>query len=150
MEALQAIWFTQVVIAIAYGGEQIIAPGRVDQYLYPFYKQDVENGRITSEEALEAIMEYLIKVGQNIYFGPNNITIGGVDRNGNCAVNDVSYLFLEALKRLKGCGRVGLAVRVSRNTPREFLIKAAEVHRVTGGIAFYNDEVIIRDLLVDG
>ncbi|MEM3750896.1 MAG: pyruvate formate lyase family protein, partial [Candidatus Jordarchaeales archaeon] len=75
VEALQAIWFTQVVMAIAYGGEMIIAPGRVDQYLYPYYKQDVESGRITPEKALELLMEYLIKVAQDIYFGPNNITI---------------------------------------------------------------------------
>lgn len=149
-EALQAIWFTQVVMAIAYGGEMIIAPGRVDQYLYPYYKKDMENGRITPEEALELLMEYLIKVAQDIYFGPNNITIGGVDRNGNCAVNDVSYLFLEALKRLKACGRAGLAVRIAPNTPREFLLKALEVYRTTGGLAFYNDATIIRDLAADG
>ncbi|MEM3593341.1 MAG: pyruvate formate lyase family protein, partial [Candidatus Jordarchaeaceae archaeon] len=59
-EALQAIWFTQVVMAIAYGGEMIIAPGRVDQYLYPYYKQDIESSRITPEKALELLMEYLI------------------------------------------------------------------------------------------
>ncbi|MEM3665220.1 MAG: pyruvate formate lyase family protein [Candidatus Jordarchaeales archaeon] len=150
VEALQAIWFTQVVMAIAYGGEMIIAPGRVDQYLYPYYKQDVESGRITPEKALELLMEYLIKVAQDIYFGPNNITIGGVDRNGNCAVNDVSYLFIEALKRLRGCGRAGLAVRVAPNTPRDFLLKAAEVYRVTGGVAFHNDTTIIRGLVADG
>lgn len=150
VEALQSIWFTQVVMAIAYGGEMIIAPGRVDQYLYPYYKRDLESGRITPEKALELLMEYLIKVSQDIYFGPNNITIGGVDRNGDCAVNDVSYLFLEALKRLKGCGRAGLAVRVAPNTPREFLIKAAEVYRTTAGIAFHNDVVVIRDLVADG
>lgn len=151
VEALQAIWFTQVVMAIAYEGEMIIAPGRVDQYLYPYYKQDVEKGRITPEKAVELLMEYLIKVSQDIYFGPNNITIGGVDRNGECAVNEVSYLFLEALKKLKGCGRAGLAVRIDpNNTPRDFLIKAAETYLTTAGVAFHNDRVVIRDLMADG
>ncbi|MEM2362502.1 MAG: pyruvate formate lyase family protein [Candidatus Nezhaarchaeales archaeon] len=150
IEAIQAIWFTQVVMAIAYGGEQIIAPGRVDQYLYPYYKQDLEKGLITPGEAIELLMEYLIKTAQDIYFGPNNITIGGVDREGNCAVNDVSYLFLEAFKRLRGCGRAGLAVRIAPNTPREFIRKAAETYRVTAGIAFYNDPVVIRGLVADG
>lgn len=151
LEALQAIWLTQVAILIAYGGGSITAPGRVDQYLYPYYKHDLEAGRITPEKALEALMEYYIKLATVIYFGPNNVTIGGVDRNGENAVNEVSYLFLEVHKRLRGCGRNGLAVRIHpEKTPRDFLLKACEVHRWTGGISFYNDERVIKDLMADG
>ena len=151
MEALQAIWLTQVAVMIAYGGGSISCPGRVDQYLYPYYKQDIEADRITSEKALEAIMEYGTKLATNIYFGPQNVTIGGVDRNGKNAVNEVSYLFLEAHRRLKGCGRNGLAVRIyPKKTPRDFLLKACEVHQNTGGVSFYSDEVVIRDLMKDG
>jgi formate C-acetyltransferase len=151
MEALQTIWLTQVAVLIAYGGGSITCPGRVDQFLYPYYEQDIEAERITREKALEAIMEYCIKLATNIYFGPNNVTIGGVDRNGETAVNEISYLFLEAHRRLKGCGRVGLSVRIHpKKTPRDFLLKACEVHRYTGGIAFYSDEVVIRDLMKDG
>ncbi|MEM4091096.1 MAG: pyruvate formate lyase family protein [Thermoplasmatales archaeon] len=151
MEALQAVWLTQVAILIAYGGGSITAPGRVDQYLYPYYKQDLEIGRITPEKALEAIMEYYIKLATVIYFGPNNVTIGGVDRNGENAVNDLSYFFLEAHKKLRGCGRNGLAVRIHlQKTPQDFLLKASEVHRFTAGISFYNDEVVISGLMADG
>ena len=150
MEALQSIWLTQVVVLISYGGNSITCPGRVDQFLYPYYRQDLAAGRITHDQALEAIMEYIVKLATNVYFGPNNVTIGGVDRNGEDVVNEVSYLFLEAHKRLKGCGRVGLAVRLSPKTPREFLTKACEVHRECAGIAFHNDEVVIRGLLEDG
>lgn len=150
MEALQTVWLTQVVVLISYGGNSITCPGRVDQFLYPYYRQDLAAGRITHDQALEAIMEYIVKLATNVYFGPNNVTIGGVDRNGEDVVNEVSYLFLEAHKRLKGCGRVGLAVRISPKTPREFLTKACEVHRECAGIAFHNDEVVIRGLLEDG
>jgi len=150
MEALQAIWLTQAVVLISYGGGSITCPGRVDQFLYPYYKQDLAAGRITCDQALEAIMEYIIKLATVVYFGPNNVTIGGIDKNGEDVVNEVSYLFLEAHKRLKGCGRIGLAVRISAKTPREFLTKACEVHRECAGIAFHNDEVVIRGLLEDG
>jgi formate C-acetyltransferase len=151
VEALQAIWLTQAMVMIAYGGASITCPGRVDQLLFPYYRQDTAAGRMTREEALEAIMEYYVKLATNIYVGPNNVTIGGIDRNGECAVNEVSYLFLEAHDALRACSRNGLAVRFNlKTTPRDFILKACEVHRRTGGIAFYNDDVIMRDLVKDG
>ena len=66
LEAIQSILLTQAAVIISYGDGSITCPGRVDQYLYPFYKQDLEAGRITRDQALEAIMEYYIKVAYNI------------------------------------------------------------------------------------
>lgn len=149
MDALQAVWMSQVVLQISYGEDSIFSPGRVDQYLYPHYKKDKEAGRITREGALEAIEEYYIKLSSFTGFGPNHVTIGGVDKQGNCVVNEMSYIMLEAFKNLKAI-RNSLAVRISKNTPREFLLAACEAHRNTTGIAIYNDEVVIRDLMVDG
>ncbi|MBN1663919.1 MAG: hypothetical protein JW943_09990 [Deltaproteobacteria bacterium] len=150
MEALQAVWLTQAVVLISYGGNSITCPGRIDQFLYPYYKQDLDGGKMTRRQALDAVMEYIVKLASTVYFGPNNLTIGGIDKNGNNAVNDVSTLFLEAHRALKGCGRMGLAVRISPNTPREFLTAACEVHRDCAGIAFYNDEVVMKGLMEDG
>lgn len=144
-EAVQSIYLFQAAILIAYGDVSITCPGRVDQYLYPTYKADIEAGRITREEALEWLMEYNVKTSET-FNGPNVFTIGGIDRNGDNAVNDVSYLFLEAFRNLKGL-RGGLAVRISDNTPHEWMVKACEVHRQTSGISFFNDPVIIRDLM---
>ena len=149
MEALQSIWMTQITTVISYGEDSIFAPGRVDQFLYPYYKKDLENGRITPEKAMEAIEEYLIKLSTFLSFGANNVTIGGIDKNGEDAVNDISYMFLDAHFRLKGM-RNGLAVRISPRTPREFLAKTCQTHRTTAGVAFYNDNVIIQDLMGDG
>lgn len=149
MEALQSIWMTQITTVISYGEDSIFAPGRVDQLLYPYYKNDLEKGILTRELALEAIEEYMIKISTFLSFGANNVTIGGVDKNGEDAVNEVSYMFLDAHHRMKGM-RNGLAVRISPKTPRSFLRKACETHRVTAGVAFYNDEVITRDLMGDG
>jgi pyruvate-formate lyase len=148
-EAVQAIWLTQAMVLIAYGDGSITCPGRVDQFLYPFYLKDLKAGRITRDLALEIIEEYYLKLATNIYFGPENVTIGGVDKNGKDATNEVSYLFLKAHRDLKGL-RNGLAVRLNKNTPRDFLLKACEVHKITAGLAFYNDDVVIRDLIGDG
>jgi len=149
MEALQSIWMTQVVLAVSYGEDAIFAPGRLDQYLYPYFKRDQEEGRMSQDAAIEALEEYFIKLSTFVGFGPNNITIGGVDRNGENAVNDVSYLMLETFRRLKGM-RNGLAVRISPDTPRDFLLSACEIHRRTAGLAFFNDPVAVRDLMADG
>ena len=149
LEALQSIWMTQALLVLSYGEDSIICPGRVDQFLLPYYKNDLEAKRITYEEALEAIEEYFIKLSTFISFGPNNPTIGGLNREGENAVNEVSYLMLEAYRRLKGL-RNGLAVRFSDKTPRDFLVQACETHRYTAGVAFYNDVVVIRDLIKDG
>jgi pyruvate formate-lyase/glycerol dehydratase family glycyl radical enzyme len=148
-DAVQAIWMTQAVTAISYGEDAIFAPGRVDQYLHPYYRRDTEVGRMTREEALEALDEYFIKVSTFTGFGPNNITIGGLGRNGEDATNEISYLMLESYYRLKGL-RNGLAVRISEKSPRDFLVRACETHRSTAGIAFYNDAVVIDDLMQDG
>ncbi len=149
MEALQSMWMSQVALSISYGVDNVFSPGRVDQYLYPFYKADIEAGRITRQQAVEAVEEYLIKVSDNLIFGPNNLTIGGLGRNGNDATNEISYVFIEALENIRAMGN-GLAVRISPETPRGFLRKACEVHRTTAGVAFYNDGIVIRDLLEDG
>jgi formate C-acetyltransferase len=145
MEALQSIWMTLVTLCISYGMDNVFTSGRMDQYLYPYYLANLEAGRIKREQALEAVEELLIKLAGNLIFGPNNITIGGLTREGEDAVNEVSYIFLDALENLKGLGN-GLAVRISHKTPREFLLRACAIHRRTAGVAFYNDDIVIRDL----
>jgi pyruvate formate-lyase/glycerol dehydratase family glycyl radical enzyme len=150
MEALQSVWMTQVALIISYGEDAVQGPGRLDQLLYPFYKQDLGTVSITKQEILEALEEYLIKVSYFLVFGPNNITIGGVDQNGEDATNELSYLFLDANDNLKGGLRKSLAARISPKTPRDFLNRACETYRIGAGVAFYNDEVVIRDLLQDG
>ncbi len=150
MEALQSVWMTQIALIISYGEDAIQGPGRLDQLLYPYYGHDMETGSLTRESAQELLEEYLIKVSYFTMFGPNNITIGGVDQNGEDATNELSYLFLDANDALKGGLRKSFAVRISPKTPRDFLKRACETYRIGAGVAFYNDNVVIRDLLEDG
>jgi len=149
MEAVQAIWMTNVALEISYGLDNVFSPGRVDQYLYPYYKADREAGRITREQALEAVEEYIIKAADSYIHGPNAMTVGGVGQDGQDATNEISHMFLEGFGNVRGLGST-ISARISPKTPREFLLKALEVHRATGGIGFYNDEIVIRDLLEDG
>ena len=162
MEAMQSLWMTQVVLSISYGVPDVLSPGRVDQYLYPFYRTDIESGRITREQALEVVEEYFVKIanvllpplpmsnnnGQGLA-GSNNLTLGGVDREGEDATNEVSLLFLEALEDIKALSN-NLSVRISRKTTDDFLRRAMQTHRRGAGVAFYCDEVIIEQLQVDG
>jgi len=150
MEALQSVWMTQVVLAISYGDDGVHTVGRLDQLLYPSHKRDIEEGLITKEQALELLEEYLIKVSYFLVFGPNNVTIGGVDQEGKDAANELSYLLLDANDSLGGGLRKSFSVRISSKTPRSFLERACRTLRLGAGIAFFNDEVIIRDLFKDG
>jgi formate C-acetyltransferase len=163
MEALQCIWMTQVAMCISYGMAEILSLGRVDQYLYPYYRADLEAGRITRARALEAVEDFYVKLATFLIMlveigkdtasemgvGSNTITIGGLDREGNDATNEMSHLFLEAHENLRALAN-NLCIRISSRTPRDFLLKACESYRYTSGQAFFNDELIVDELAADG
>ncbi|MBN1801974.1 MAG: hypothetical protein JW891_10735 [Candidatus Lokiarchaeota archaeon] len=149
MEAIQSVWMTNVVMEMSYGDMNIFSQGRVDQYLYPFYAADLEEGRITYKQALGAIEEYLVKLASVVIAGQNNITIGGVDNDGNDATNDVSFMFLEAIANVKSLLNT-LSIRISSKTPREFFKRVIETFRFTAGMAIHNDEILIPQLQKDG
>ncbi|MFX1393718.1 MAG: pyruvate formate lyase family protein [Promethearchaeota archaeon] len=143
MEALQSVWMTNVVMEMSYGELNVFSQGRVDQYLYPFYKADLAKGHISSEKALEAIEEYLVKLASVVIAGQNNITIGGLGRDGEDATNDLSYLFLEATANVKSLLNT-LSIRISSKTSLDFLKRVCETHRYTGGMGIHNDDQIVN------
>ncbi|MCJ7807660.1 MAG: formate C-acetyltransferase/glycerol dehydratase family glycyl radical enzyme [Dehalococcoidia bacterium] len=162
-EAMQCLWFTQVIAQISYGMAGTFALGRVDQYLYPFYKRDVEQGIITKDEALELIEELELKLTSNILLlpelglevsstlgtSPQPITIGGLTKDGKDATNELSWMILESSEKLKAVIN-NLAIRIHSKTAEDFMLRACRVYRSTSGQAFYNDEAIIPALLSDG
>jgi len=145
IEALQSVWMTNVAMEMSYGEGNIFSQGRVDQYLYPYYAADLAEGLITYEEALEAIEEYLVKLTTVVIAGQNNVTIGGLDKDGNDATNDVSYMFLEAITNVKSLLNT-LSIRISSKTPREFLKRTIEAFKYTAGMGIHNDEVLVPQL----
>lgn len=158
-EAVQFVWFTQIMSTISYGHGGILALGRIDQYLYPFYKKDKEEGRITDEEVLGLLEEFQIKESYNLLILPAfaketdsqlaadelQTTVGGVGIDGEDATNELSYLWLDAIKNVKLANTN--SIRVSGKTPTDFLLKIAEVYGATSGPAVYNDDMVIPALL---
>lgn len=162
-EALQAAWFTELVGEIQYGTHDVFAVGRADQYLYPYYRKDMDEGRLTRDQAIALIQEFFLKLEANVepipeigmetngVYGNSQhvVTIGGLTPDNTDATNELSYLILDAYEQMRGAVNQ-LAVRIHGNTPHEFLRRTIEVFRRTNGIAIYNDGPIIDGLLSDG
>ena len=158
-EALQSFWFTFLMI----NPSTTAAAGRFDQYMYPFYKKDKDEGRITDEEAVELLQCLRIKDMQlNRTSGKinrqknagmakwHNWTIGGVTPDGKDATNGLSYLILEAAKRCQTPHHT-ITVRVHEGTPEALMLKALEVVKTGIGMpAFVGDKSYIEYLLNQG
>ena len=159
-ESIQMIWFMQLLRWIESNGHSV-AVGRLDQYLYPYYEQDIKEKRMTRKLALELMKCLFIKIGQvkklrawteTIYKGGfptfQAITIGGQDSRGKDVTNELSYLILEATACLKIPEPV-VIIRVHSETPDDFLLKGIEaLIRHGGGLpSFFSDEAIIPALL---
>lgn len=162
-EAMQSFYFYQICIfmeqnAAAYN------PGRMDQYLYPYYKADLEAGRITTEEAQELFDCLWVKFSEPCLFQDaksaeyasgypmfQNLCAGGVDRMGRDAVNDLSYMIIQATMDTQ-LYQPSLSVRYNMaKNPNSFLRKIVELMAMgTGFPAFHNDEVGIRMLMNKG
>ncbi|MBQ9736416.1 MAG: glycyl radical protein [Clostridia bacterium] len=161
-EACQSFWFVQLLIQTEGSGHSI-SPGRFDQYMYPFYKADLDAGKITHEQAQELIdciwvkLNSLSKVrdaesaaGFAGYSMFQNLIVGGQDKNGMDATNDLSYMCLEASIHVR-LPQPSLSIRVWNGSPQELLLKAAYLTRLGDGVpAYYNDEIIIPALMSRG
>jgi len=142
-EACQSLWFSFFIMPDS--------PGRPDQYLYPFYRRDIESGRITREFALELIeclwLKYFELCGSNDPVSArHHLVLGGVKRDGSDASNEVTYLCLDATEQLK-LFRPQVSLRWHRGTPPELLKRAVcSLRSRTGHPGFCNDERIVRAL----
>ena len=161
-EAMQFVWFTQVG-GILSENPLSLNPGRFDQYMYPYYRKDVDEGRLTKEEAQELIEALWLKYSEWVwtissntadYFaGYNqfqNLTVGGRTREGLDATNDLTYMALKATEEVK-THQPGLSVRIHADCPQEFLDAVTHlVSKGTGFPAIHNDSVGYQMLLNAG
>lgn len=151
-EALQLVWLAHV--ALVTEGRGAMALGRMDQYLWPYYREDIRTGRLTEERALELMCSCLMKIGEmRTLFGYDdvvNIAIGGVDREGRDAVNNLSYLILEAV-RICHIPGPNLSARIAGVTPKIFLRDCLRVIGTGLGYpALMNDDVNVASLIRRG
>ncbi|SFC20839.1 formate C-acetyltransferase [Clostridium uliginosum] len=153
-EAIQLFWYISLVFQHESNASSI-SPGRFDQYMYKYYKKSLEDGE--DDEFLKEILRALyIKFNTIValrstesakYFAGfpigYTIVLGGVDENGKDVTNELSYLMLDILGEIK-LPQPNMSIRVSEKSPREFLIKAAEIIRMGFGMPqVFNDEVNI-------
>ena len=161
-EACQSFWFVQQLLQVESSGHSI-SPGRFDQYMYPYYKEDLDKGIITRESAQELLDCIWVKLndlnkvrdaasaegfaGYSLF---QNLIVGGQDKYGNDVTNDLSVMCILASMHVH-LPMPSLSIRVWNGSPHELLIKAAELNRTGIGLpAYYNDEVIIPALLNRG
>ncbi len=161
-EACQSFWFVQQLLQIESSGHSI-SPGRFDQYMYPYYKKDLDEGKITRESAQELLDCIWVKLndlnkcrdavsaegfaGYSLF---QNLIVGGQDADGIDVTNDLSFMCIDASKHVF-LPQPSLSVRVWNGSSHELLIRAAELTRTGIGLpAYYNDEVIIPALLSRG
>jgi pyruvate formate-lyase/glycerol dehydratase family glycyl radical enzyme len=161
-EALQSIWFTHIVIRNEGWGPGL-GFGRLDQYLYPFYQKDLSDGIITRDTARELASLFLIKVNDLAFISSTvnietlagfptmvSITLGGVTPGGKDAVNELSYLLLEADEQV-ALNVEEITIRVNSSNSDAFLMKALEVSKkLRGKFKFVSDNTIISLLLNEG
>ncbi|MBI2566175.1 MAG: hypothetical protein HYV63_03955 [Candidatus Schekmanbacteria bacterium] len=157
-EALQSLFLTHVIVhqeSFQHG----VSFGRVDQYLRPFYESDVAAGRLSKERAVELIGCFLGKAAELLplffarateYFSglssASGLTLGGTLPDGSDAVNELSFLFLNAydLMRLR---QPNIHVRVHPRSDQQFLTLCYETLKKGSGIpALFNDEQIVPAL----
>lgn len=160
-EAVQSLWFLFVVLHMESNASSF-SPGRMDQYLYPYYQKDIEKGIISKQEALEILECLWLKFNQIVYLRNQhsakyfagfpigfNIAIGGIDENGCDIYNELSLLLLKAQYHL-GLPQPNLSVRLNKNSSHELIQEAIKVVAKGSGMPqFFNDEAIVNSMIKD-
>lgn len=156
-EAVNSLWLIQVAIH-AENINMAMSPGRLDQVLYPYYRKDVDEGRLDLKEAMELIGCLWLKFNDNANLVPETaeelfggagtvpaVTVGGVDTEGEDAVNDLTYLMLRVTELLKTRDPSLNARYYYERNPKAYRDRLAEVIANTKSVpAIHNDVVDIE------
>ncbi len=159
-EAIQ-LWHIATNMIIIESNGHSVTYGRFDRLFYPFYKADIESGRLTREFMQELIEHAFLKMHElrkirdtnaiifssGTFMGGTALDVGGVDEDGKDITNDVSFMVLDAHAHTR-IPNPWMGVRLHEGTPREFKIKVYNVIRIgTGEPKIFNDKPIIQSLL---
>ncbi len=159
-EAIQMYWFVHLGTVTELNGWDSMNPGHIDQHLFPFYQKGIEEGTLTRDQAKELISCLWIKFNNQpappkvgvtalesgTYNDFTNINIGGVDRNGNSAANEISYIILEIQEELHEL-QPGLSIHIAENTPDDFLLAGIKVIRQGHGYpSVFNPDTYVKEM----
>jgi pyruvate formate-lyase/glycerol dehydratase family glycyl radical enzyme len=161
-EALQSLWLTHMAVCLE-GINSAVSFGRIDQYLYPFYRADIEAGRIDRDRALELLLCFSAKTTEHMFLLSSRVseyhggylvaqaaTVGGVDSNGKDAVNDLTWLFLDVME-LAGLRDPNYMARISEISPEPYVKRAVEVACKGNAVpGLFNDEATVAALTAHG
>jgi pyruvate formate-lyase/glycerol dehydratase family glycyl radical enzyme len=161
-EALQSFWFSHLALNLETDGHSI-SPGRFDQYLYPFYRKDIDSGELTQAEAQELLDLMWVKFDEitvakdagesqtsSSYPDFQNLNIGGLTPDGRDAVNELSFMCLTSLEHVL-LPQPGLSAQISTKTQQKFLLRCCEVLRLgTGMPAMFNSDTMVTGMINRG
>lgn len=159
-EAVQSVWFLQLILQIESNGHSL-SFGRFDQFMYPYYKKDMESGAMTEDEALELLENLWLKTftinkirsnshtkfsaGSPLY---QNVCIGGQLAGGVDAVNPLSFLVLKSVGQLK-LTQPNLSVRYHKGISDKFMYDCIQMIKLGFGMPSFNSDEIIIDQFID-
>jgi len=162
-EALQSVWFAHIMIGWEVSAYAGMSPGRADQYLYPYYENDINEGRLSREEGQELLDCWCMRYSQHFMMWPDSpysisnhtpahhIDVGGLNPDGTNGANDLSYMFVEAMMHTPGMVEPTLGLLVHSKTPDDLLIKACQLTALGGGYPMYlNQDLMVDNLRVRG
>ena len=158
-EAVQSVWFIQLILQIESNGHSL-SYGRFDQYMYPYYIKDINEKKMTENDALELLTCLWIKTltvnkvrsqahtlssaGSPMY---QNVTIGGQTTDKKDAVNELSFAVLKSVAQTR-LTQPNLTVRYHANLNKHFFDECIEVMKLGFGMpALNNDEIIIPSFI---
>ena len=163
-EALQAYWFVHLGVIIELNTWDAFNPGRLDQHLYPFYKQGIAEGTLTEEEAKELLECFWVKFNNQpappkvgvtaaesgTYTDFANINSGGLKADGSDGVNDVTYLVLDVIDEMRLL-QPSSNIQLSKKNPDRFMRRAARIIRKGWGQpSVFNADTVVEELLRQG
>ncbi|MBO4607545.1 MAG: glycyl radical protein [Prevotella sp.] len=163
-EAIQMYWFVHLGTVTELNGWDSMNPGHIDQHLYPFYQQGMADGTLTREDAKELLGCLWIKFNNQpappkvgvtalesgTYNDFTNINIGGVDREGRSAANELSYMILEIQEELHQL-QPGLSIHIAKDTPEDFLLAGIRVIKKGYGYpSIFNPDTYVQEMVRAG
>lgn len=146
-QALQMVWFLQILVELE-SGLSAFSYGRLDQYLYPYLKADLETGLLDREKAQELVDCFWIKNGEypeRINDPGRGLTIGGMTRDGRDGVNPLSFMLLRSLESCRLL-QPKLNARIFPGTDPDFFLECCRVNRQNLGPMLYNDTAVLDAL----
>ncbi|HPS04601.1 MAG TPA: glycyl radical protein [Tenuifilaceae bacterium] len=163
-EALQHYWFIHLGVITELNPWDSFNPGRLDQHLFPFYLNDIKEGKLTHEGAVELLQAFWVKFNNhpsppkmgvtaeesNTYTDFTLVNLGGVKEDGSDAVNELTYTILDVIEEMRILQPSSM-VQVSKKNPDRFVKRAVKIVKTGfGQPSFFNSDAIVQELLSQG